>query len=469
MIRLPASARREGAPRRAAGPSRGRLPQAVLAGAALTAGLGSTALDAQAAPSGPSWPQWGGAGRDFVVRDSPQLAERWPDDGPRELWRRPLGTGHSAIVYADGRLYTMFRPGDARSRSGPWAAEEAVVALDAKTGETLWEHRYPSAIQDFSRGPGPHATPLLAGDRVFAIGTNKRLHALDRRTGELLWQVDLVGDLGAPPLLVRPVVKSGYASSPIAWRDLVICAVGGPGQSLVAFRQSDGSVAWRSGHFLISGSSPLLIEVGDAGGDATGGGAWEQLVFFAGSLVAGLDPANGEVLWAHAHDPGNDFNFSLPLWRAEDRTLFVSSGYRAGSRGLRLSREGDVTRVEELWFDHRTKFQFLNAVRVKDTVYGTTGESGAAFLAAIDLATGESRWRHRGLGQATLLAADGKLIALTEDGDLVLLRPGAQGVDELARATLFDTTSWTVPTLVGTTLYARDREEIVALVLGESR
>ena len=82
--------------------------------------------------------------------------------------------------------------------------------------------------------------------------------------------------------------------------------------------------------------------------------------------------------------------------------------------------------------------------------------------------TGESRWRHRGLGQASLLAVGADVLALGEDGDLVLLRPERDRVDELARATLFDTTSWTAPTLVGTTLYARDRARIVALDLSSA-
>ena len=406
-----------------------------------------------------AWRQWGGPHRDFVVElpaGAPHVSA-WPASGPRQIWSRPLGLGHSSILYEDGRLYTLYRAGDGKAKTGPWIAEEAVIALDAGTGATLWEHRYASAVQDFSRGAGPHSTPLLAGDRLFAIGTNQELHALDKRTGKVLWSVDFVRDLGAPPVAVRPIIKSGYASSPIAWRDLVVCFVGGPGQSVVAFRQSDGRVAWRSGHFLTSGASPLAIEVDGE----------EQLVFFAGSLVAGLAPATGEVLWAHAHDAGNDFNFSLPLW-GEDQILFLSSAYRTGSRALHLRREGAITTVEELWFDNRTKFQFLNAVRIGDTVYGTTGESGTAFLTAIDVKTGESRWRHRGLGQASLLAVGDDLLALGEDGDLVLLRPERDRVDELARATLFDTTSWTAPTLVGTTLYARDRAKIVALDLSSA-
>ena len=85
----------------------------------------------------------------------------------------------------------------------------------------------------------------------------------------------------------------------------------------------------------------------------------------------------------------------------------------------------------------------------------------------MDVRTGESPWRHRGFGQSSLLYADGKLIVLTEDGDLALARATPEGVTVLAQVELFNTRSWTSPTLVGTTLYARDRERIVALDLGK--
>ena len=80
------------------------------------------------------------------------LADSWPADGPPILWSRPLGVGHSVIVEADGRLFTMYRVGDGRNRQGPWETEETVIALDAATGETLWEHTYPSALADFDFG-----------------------------------------------------------------------------------------------------------------------------------------------------------------------------------------------------------------------------------------------------------------------------------------------------------------------------
>ena len=46
------------------------------------------------------------------------------------------------------------------------------------------------------------------------------------------------------------------------------------------------------------------------------------------------------------------------------------------------------------------------------------------------------------------------------------MRRSPNGLETLATTHLFTTRSWSVPPLVGTTLYARDRERIVALDLG---
>jgi outer membrane protein assembly factor BamB len=164
--------------------------------------------------------------------DGQRLAEKWPESGPPMLWSRPLGTGHSAIVVDDGRLYTMYRAGNGRGgrgrSQGPWNADETVVALDAKTGKTVWEHTYASRREDFSFGAGPHSTPLVVGDRLFTIGTNQQLLAFEKRTGTILWSHDFIKEFNSPELLIRPVVKTGYACSPIAYRDTIICSVGGP-------------------------------------------------------------------------------------------------------------------------------------------------------------------------------------------------------------------------------------------------
>ena len=416
----------------------------------------SIAAHDQREVAGSSWPQWGGLSRNFVVEDA-GLAEKWPEAGPRQYWTRPLGTGHSSIVVDDGRLFTMYRAGNGRSRQGPWDAEETVIALDAATGKTLWEHKYPSRREDFSFGAGPHSTPLVVGDRVFTVGTNQQLFAFDKRTGRVLWSHDFIAEFGSPELLLRPNVKTGYGCSLIAFEGAVICSVGGPGQSVMAFRQSDGAVLWKSGDFLTSAAAPILIELGGQ----------PQVVFLAGGTVMGLDPRNGRILWGHPHDPGNDLNCTTPIWGA-DNVLFLSSAYKAGSRAIRLRQQGGITHADELWFTNRVRYMFLSAVRVGNFVYGTTGDFGPAFLTALDINTGQAAWQHRGFQRASLVQAGDKTIVMDEDGDLAMARLTPDGATVLAQTRLFETTSWTVPTLVGTTLYARDREKIVALDLSAS-
>ena len=414
----------------------------------------SAALEQPAAAKA-SWLQWGGPNRNFIV-NSIGLADKWPETGPPVIWSRPLGTGHSAILVDDGQLFTMYRAGNGRAKQGPWDAEEAVIAMDAATGKTLWEHKYPSRREDFNFGAGPHSTPLIVGDRLFTIGTQKQMFAFDKKSGKVLWSRDFIKDFNSHELLIRPVVKTGYGCSPIAYRDTIICSVGGPGQSVMAFRQSDGAVVWKSGDFLTSEAPPIMINVGGR----------DQLVVFGGGSVNGMDPSNGRILWSHVHDPGNDLNCGTPLF-GPDNILFVSSAYRAGSRAIQLKPDKDVTYAEELWFTNRVRFMFLNAIRVGDFIYGTTGDFGPAFLTALNIKTGQAAWQHRGFGRASMVYADNKAIIMDEDGDLALARLPPEGVTILAEAKkVFDTTSWTVPTLVGRTLYARDREKIVALNLG---
>ena len=59
-----------------------------------------------------------------------------------------------------------------------------------------------------------------------------------------------------------------------------------------------------------------------------------------------------------------------------------------------------------------------------------------------------------------------RLLILDEDGKLTLATPGESGLTVHAQAQIFTGRSWTVPTLLGTRLFARDQKEIVALELG---
>src|SRR5262245_15084690 len=222
------------------------------------------------------WPQWGGPERNFIAK-SKGLASTWPATGPRQLWTRPLGEGHSAIVVEGNSLYTMYSQGQ----------QEVVISLAADTGKTLWEYRYeaPTAGLNYEYGHGPHATPLLAGNLLFTVGSIGKLNALNKRTGKVVWSHDLWQELGGSKR------DRGYSCSPLLYQNTLILTLGGKDQALIAFHLKDGTVAWKALTLDASPSSPILIKVDGQ----------DQLIAFMGKQIVGVDPNNGTLLWSHGH------------------------------------------------------------------------------------------------------------------------------------------------------------------------
>lgn len=420
-------------------------------GSRILLGLFACWLLLQASGAGADWTQWGGPHRNFTT-DSTGLARNWPAEGPRRLWDRVLGEGYSGIAVDGLTLYTMYRD-VARLWQVGRSDQEVVVALDASTGRTLWEHRYDAAARRglaLEHGPGPHVTPLVVGPHLYTVGILGHLLCLEKSTGRVVWKHDLVEAFGAP------LQNRGYASSPVAYRDTIILPVGGSGQAWMAFRQSDGAVVWKNQSMSLSPSSPVLIQVGGQ----------EQLVAFMAAEIAGLDPASGELLWRYPHRAQFGLNISTPIW-TEGNLLFCSSAYGGGSRLLRLTRSDGPTHVEHLWHTNRARIHIGNALRIGDLILGSSGDFGPSFLTALDVHTGENLWQDRTFAKASFLYADGKVILLDEDGVLALLTVSREGPEILARAQVLESNAWTTPSLVGTRLYLRDRKQILALDLGE--
>lgn len=420
-------------------------------------------------PASAQWSQWGGPNRNFMTEAS-GLAERWPEEGPKKLWHRELGDGYSTILVDGGVLYTMYRVGE----------DEFTVALDAQSGKTVWEHKNPSPFTEVMAqfGPGPHSTPVIAGDRLISIGSNGVMHCFDKKTGKVVWKHDLANEYDAF------IPGRGYGASPIAYRNTIIVVVGHrqsdddannededadggdnddanneedevvEAQALIAFDRNDGHIVWKSQAYQVGYASPLLIEFDGQ----------EQLVQLMAEEMIGVDPSNGRLLWHQPFEP-QGFNIATPLWNGKD-LLFCSSAYDSGSRVIKLSKKDGKTVPEQLWYTRKMRIHHGNAVRIGDHVYGSSGDFGPAFYTCMDIITGKAVWRKRGFKKATTVLADGnKVILLDEDGELALVTVSPEGMKVLSKCTIAKPYAWAAPTLVGTTLYVRDREHIMALDL----
>jgi outer membrane protein assembly factor BamB len=386
------------------------------------------------------WQQWGGPGRNFVTTAT-GLAAAWPESGPKKLWSHPLGEGYSSILFSEGNLYTMYRNGD----------EEVITALKAGSGETVWEYKYAAPVPEGMEtrfGNGPNSTPLVTKDQVCALGVAGHLHCLDRSTGKLAWSHELIKEYSAK------APEFGFSSSPMAVNDRLIVAGSGEGCGLLAFELATGKLLWKKHDFENVYSSPILV-------DAPGG---KQFVLLTDREVVGMDTESGDKKWSHKHQNQWNTNISTPVW-GPDGLLFVTAGGEAGSRCLKVAAVKDEGGLEEAWANGKIGIGQGNAIRVGDTIYACAGHS-PTFITAVNAKTGDTLWQERGFAKAMLLYADGKLIILDENGTLALAAPDTSGLNVKSKTKLSEKRTWTVPTLVGKTLYLRDTERIMALDLG---
>lgn len=394
---------------------------------------------------GQDWLGWGGPRGDFTIE--PQgIAEAWPEGGPRQLWKRTLGDGYSAILRQGDALFTAYHD----------KGDEVVLALDAKTGATKWEHRQKVEFwRDMTKqfGPGPNATPLLMAGRLIHIGIDGRTRCLDASTGKLLWTNDLHKEFGR----LKRVEEYGYSGSPLPYRDTAIVLVGGDQAAVIALNPADGAVVWKSKPGGVSYAPGSIVSLAGS----------VQYVYFEPDGVVALDPATGRHLW-NSPIEFNNGNHLTSVLKCDESSLWVGSQFdTGGGRLLKLTRAGGSWNVEQAWFNARMQATHTPWVREGDYVYGCTGFT-TLFLSAANWKTGQIAWRERGYPKAQLLQVDGKLLLVDENGKLVLARFSPEKLQVLATAQVTERVSWTAPTLVARVLYLRDRKNILALDLGQA-
>ena len=400
-------------------------------------GLIVVCLTLAAANAGDTWPQWGGVNRDFTV-EARTLSRDWGEDGPPEVWSRPLGGGFAGIVSDGKSLYSAYRTGD----------DETVVALDPKTGKTRWEYRYVAPIPKADNlstqyGKGPNATPLVVDGKVVTLGFMGHVVCVDAKKGKLLWSHDLGADFGAK------VPYFGSATSPLGLGDNVLIVAGG----LHAFDLATGKAVWSNTEYQASYGSPVIVDVGDK----------QQIVTPVEGHLAGFDPETGKKLWAIEHK--NQWGTILTSPVVDDSGRVFISAAQVGAMLVDPSADEAQLRV---WATDGAAINHSNAVRAGDVLYASVGDS-ASFVTAISLTDGKEAWKERGFATANLIRVGDDFLLLDFDGELALVELDASGMNVITRATINEQPTWTPPTLIGSTLFFRDEARVVALDLSAAR
>jgi outer membrane protein assembly factor BamB len=401
-------------------------------GLLLVTGFGVTG-----ALSAADWPQYRGVSRDGHATGE-ELLSSWQEAGPKELWRVEVGEdGYSSMAIANGKVFTL---------AGN-AGTEMAVAHDVATGKRLWHYVLGHNRPD-GQGGGPRGTPTIDGDTLYALGAKGQLVALEAATGALRWKVDLVKEYGAK------IPQWGVSGSPLVVGNQLLVEVGGrSGHALASFDKRTGELTWASGNQAPGYSSPLRVEIAGI----------PQILFFTGTGLVSVAPKTGQAFFQVPWRTSYDVNAAVPIF-VPPNGVFISSAYDVGSAFYRIDKEGEGFAAKEVWKSRDMRNHFNSSVLVGKQLYGF--DNGT--LKCIDVATGEERWAHRGLGKGSLIYADGHLIVLGEQGQLLLVEASPEAFHEESAARPFKARTWAQPALADGVLFLRSQTELVALRVGAS-
>jgi outer membrane protein assembly factor BamB len=375
------------------------------------------------------WSQWRGSQRNGVLA-AVSLPSSWPDQ-LTQRWKVEVGPGYATPLLDGDRIYMFSRKGE----------NEVMRAVNAATGETLWETEYPAAFtmqrSAARHGPGPKSTPVLSNGRIYSIGMTGAVTCFDAASGKILWQHE--GDADHLPMYTT------HSFSPLVDGGLVYFHTGGHNQgSLKAYEANTGAIRWSWEGDGPGYGSPILAELSGT----------RQLITITQMNLIGLDPATGRQLWLHPYATRNFTNSMTPLLYGE--TLIVSANELPVS-AVRVVKRGQEWQPEVIWVNDEVTMRMTNGVILQDMLFSlSTKNSGQYF--SLDPKTGKTLWLSapRQAENASILRSDSLVFSLEDDGELVIFRPGRDAFEPVKRYQLSGEPTWTQPVISGNRVFVKD-------------
>jgi outer membrane protein assembly factor BamB len=229
--------------------------------------------------------------------------------------------------------------------------------------------------------------------------------------------------------------------------DKVVVQPGGKGgKSIVAYNKATGAAVWKTLDDEASYTSPMLVTLAGR----------RQILTVTASRVVGLAPENGALLWEYPWSNSASINVSQPV-PLDSNHVFISAGYGKGAAMFEIN--GSATRT--IWENASMKNKFNSSALLNGHVYGLD----EGILSCVEAATGQRKWKGGRYGYGQLVAANGHLIVITEEGELVLVKAAPDKFTEVAKFQALNGRSWNVPVLAGGKLLVRNASEMACFDL----
>lgn len=357
------------------------------------------------------WPQFRGPSGDGLASAEAHPPKNWSET-ENIRWKIPIpGKAWSSPVAWGNTIWLTTASEDGLSMSA--------IAIDRKTGRILWNKEVFSndATQpDFHKfNSYGSPTPVLDRDRLFVSFGAYGTAALNRDTGEVIWQRR---DLNCNHY-------RGPGSSPILYRNLLIFHMDGFDQQyVIALSRESGETVWLKDRLLDYGtddgdikkafSTPLVIDLGaneENGSDSTDSGRI-QMISTTSKGVLAYDPENGDEIWRVRYDEFS--STARPVF--DGKHVFISTGFgKAKMLAIKPTGKGDVTASHVSWESSRAVGSKPSPLCDRDSLY-LVDDRGV--LSSVQASTGQAQWQHRlgGDFSGSPILADGRIYCFDEQG-----------------------------------------------------
>jgi outer membrane protein assembly factor BamB len=284
---------------------------------------------------------------------------------------------------------------------------------------------------------------------VFGLGQFGDLVCLETATGKEHWRHNLEKDFGG-----KMMSFWGYSESPVVDGDKLICTPGGAAGSVAALSTKTGELLWRSTELTDSAAycSPVIATIGGV----------RQYVVLTEKSVAGINPANGKLLW-EAPRIGKVAVIPTPV--VDGNLVYVSSGYSVGCNLFQVDSAAGAFTAQQVYASKEMCNKIGGTVKVGDALFGHSDGKG---WTCQDFKTGRVLWVNKEkLGPGSLTVADGNLYLRQEGGPgtVVLLEPSLTGWTEKSHFDQPDRSqknTWAPPVVSNGHLYLRDQDTLLA-------
>lgn len=361
------------------------------------------------------WIQWRGPNLNGNTTEVAWL-KKWPKVRLKVRWERDVGRGYTAAALTKDKVYT----------AGYKNGKDIIYCLDAKKGKPVWGYTYASAIYDNMNAGGPSASPCLADGRLFMISREAKLFCLDAKKGKLKWGKELTNTVGAK------IPDWGFSGSPIVVGKQLFVDVG----PILCYNVKSGQRIWKTQNYGAGYSTPVPFERD---------GKKLLAVFPAKGLII-LNRSDGKEVASYNWTTSYSVNAATPLLHNDE--IFISSGYNTGCAMVTFNGKS----LTEKWKNKNMRNHMASCVRWKDYLYGFDESQ----LKCLDTKTGKEMWAQRGLGKGCLIMAEGKLVVLSDRGELLIAPASEKKFEAVTRKKILNASGcWSAPVLAHNRIICR--------------